>query len=173
MILVAKSVMSVLAILSGLGVILSPQAVHSALFLTCNLLCVAVLYLLMSFHFLGAAQLLVYAGAIMVVFLFAVTVLAPEEEMKARWSDSYRITGVVVAGLLGGAMVAVASTAQLASSSFQSHAGSLREFATALFGKYVFAFEGTAFVLLVALIGVVLLGHRRLRDLDRGGPSRD
>lgn len=173
MILVAKSIVALLAVLSGLGVVFSAQAVHSALYLTCNLLCVAVLYLLMSFHFLGAAQVLVYAGAIMVVFLFAVTVLAPEDEMKTKWTDSYRLTGVVVASMVGGTLMATTRVANLASSSAQACGGGLREFAVELFGKYVFAFEGTAFVLLVALIGVVLLGHRRLRDLDRGGPSRD
>lgn len=171
-IVVAKCILSVLALLSGLGVAFSRQAVHSALCLTFNLLCVAVLYLLMSLHFLGAAQLLVYAGAIMVVFLFAVTVLAPEDEMLGKWNDSYLLTGVAVAALLGGCLIAVNRTANLRDLN-SPDAGSLRQFATDLFGKYVFPFEGTAFVLLVALIGVVLLGHRRLRDLDRGGPSRD
>lgn len=172
--LAIKLVMAVLAVASGLGVILAAEAVHSALFLTCNLLCVAVLYLCMSLHFLGAAQLVVYAGAIMVVFLFAVTVLAPEEEVRARWSDSYRLTGLFVASLFGGALIAVARAARLDPASPLGQAGPLPDFAAALFGRYVFAFEGTAFVLLVALIGVVLLGHRRLRDLDRGaGGSLD
>ncbi len=170
---IGKAIVAVLAVLSALGVILSPQAVHSALFLTCNLLCVAVLYLMMSFHFLGAAQILVYAGAIMVVFLFAVTVLAAAEEDNKKWTDSYRITGLLVASILGAALTAVARTANLEPASALPFAGGLREFAVELFGKYVFPFEGTAFVLLVALVGVVLLGHRRLKDLDRGGPSRD
>ncbi len=174
MITAAKCVVAVLALASALGVAFSRQAVHSALFLTCNLLCVAVLYLLMSLHFLGAAQLLVYAGAIMVVFLFAVTVLAPEDEMLGKWNDSYKLTGIAVAALLGACLVAVNSHAPLADlATTTSEQGSLKQFATDLFGKFVFPFEGTAFVLLVALIGVVLLGHRRLRDLDRGGPSRD
>jgi len=172
MITLAKFVVAVLALFSAFGVAFSRQAVHSALCLTCNLLCVAVLYLLMSLHFLGAAQLLVYAGAIMVVFLFAVTVLAPEDEMLGKWNDSYRLTGIVVAAMLGACLVVVNSKASLADLAGPEQ-GSLRQFATDLFGKYVFPFEGTAFVLLVALIGVVLLGHRRLRDLDRGGPSRD
>lgn len=172
MITAAKCVVAALALFSAFGVAFSRQAVHSALFLTCNLLCVAVLYLLMSLHFLGAAQLLVYAGAIMVVFLFAVTVLAPEDEMLGRWNDSYKLTGVSVAALLGACLIAVNLRAPLSDLASPEH-GSLKDFATNLFGKFVFPFEGTAFVLLVALIGVVLLGHRRLRDLDRGGPSRD
>ena len=172
MVIIAKCVMAVLALVSAFGVTFSRQAVHSALFLTCNLLCVAVLYLLMSLHFLGAAQLLVYAGAIMVVFLFAVTVLAPEDEMLGKWNDSYKLTGIGVSALLGGCLIVVNSRAVLTDLAPPDQ-GSLKDFATNLFGKYVFPFEGTAFVLLVALIGVVLLGHRRLRDLDRGGPSRD
>jgi NADH-quinone oxidoreductase subunit J len=164
---VAQVVVALLAMASGLGVILSPQAVHSALFLTLNLLCVAVLYLTMSLQFLGAAQLVVYAGAIMVVFLFAVTVLAPEDEMKARWSDPTRIAGLLVAALFGGAISAVLSTASVHPAPPMAFNGTLQHFAINLFGKYVFAFENTAFILLVALIGVVLLGHRRLRGLDR------
>lgn len=164
---VAQVVVALLAMASGLGVILSSQAVHSALFLTLNLLCVAVLYLTMSLQFLGAAQLVVYAGAIMVVFLFAVTVLAPEDEMKTRWSDPTRIAGLLVAALFGGALSAVLSTASVHPTASATFNGTLQHFAVNLFGKYVFAFENTAFILLVALIGVVLLGHRRLRGLDR------
>ena len=108
-----KALISLVAVLSGLGVILSPQAVHSALFLTCNLLCVAVLYLTMSLHFLGAAQMVIYAGAIMVVFLFAVTVLAPEEEISSEFSDSHRIAGLFVTAFLGATLAVVMRTLPL------------------------------------------------------------
>lgn len=165
--LVAKVIVALLAVFSALGVVLSPQAVHSALFLTLNLLMVAVLYLLMAYQFLGVAQLVVYAGAIMVVFLFAVTVLAPEEEMKPKLLDAARLSGLAVATLLGGALSASMALAPVQESVPSEFPGSLKAFATQLFGKYVFAFEGTAFVLLVALLGVVLLGHRRLTGLDR------
>lgn len=172
--LIAKVILALLSVITGLGVILSPQAVNSALFLTCNLLCVAVFYLLMSAHFLGAAQLVIYAGAIMVVFLFAVTILAPEGEKAGKWNESTRLAGLIVASLLGGALVATMSVAPVASPEMPpTFPSQLKVFAAQLFGKYVFAFESTAFILLVALIGIVLLGHRRLKDLDRGGPSRD
>lgn len=161
-----KALISLVAVLSGLGVILSPQAVHSALFLTCNLLCVAVLYLTMSLHFLGAAQMVIYAGAIMVVFLFAVTVLAPEEEISSRFGDSHRIAGLIVTAFLGATLAVVMRTIPLIESSAH-FPGDLRSFAAQLFGRFVFAFEGTAFILLVALIGIVLLGYRRLKALDR------
>ena len=166
--LIAKALVAALAVLSGLGVILSPQAVHSALFLTCNLLCVAVLYLMMKFEFLGIAQIVVYAGAIMVVFLFAVTVLAPKDEATPKWNDLQRISGLLVASVFGSALVAAGATANLSSSSVQQTPYSLQQFAQQLFGPYVFIFEATVFILLVALVAVTLLGHRRLRDLDRG-----
>ena len=161
-----KLLVSLAAVLSGLGVILSPQAVHSALFLTCNLLCVAVLYLAMSLHFLGAAQMVIYAGAIMVVFLFAVTVLAPEEEISAKFGDVHRLAALSVTALLGGTLMAVVRMVPINDISAQ-FPGSLKVFASQLFGRFVFAFEGTAFILLVALIGIVLLGYRRLKALDR------
>lgn len=165
--LIAKIFVALLSVVTGLGVILSPQAVHSALFLTCNLLCVAVLYLLMSAQFLGAAQIVVYAGAIMVVFLFAVTVLAPEDELKTRWTDPYRLAALGIASLFGGALAGALTTARVTPAAANDFPGTIKAFAQNLFGKYVFAFESTVFVLLVALIGVVLLGYRRLRDLDR------
>jgi NADH-quinone oxidoreductase subunit J len=169
--LIAKALVAALSVFCGLGVILSPQAVHSALFLTCNLLCVAVLYLMMKFEFLGVAQMVVYAGAIMVVFLFAVTVLAPKDEVEPKWNDLHRVTGLLVASIFGSALIAACSTADLSLSSVANTPYSLKQFAQQLFGPYVFVFESTAFILLVALVAVTLLGHRRLREIDRGEKS--
>lgn len=202
----AELVLALIAIASGVGVVMSPQAVHSALFLTLNLLTVALLYLTMNWQFLAAAQLVVYAGAIMVVFLFAVTTLAPDDEVGDRTALGQRLAGLTVAAVLGGALSVAVMLAPLdkarpappavVAASMPSdvpgselinpapapasvagapveEAGALRPFARALFGRYVFVFEGTAFVLLVALIGVVLLGHRRLRSLDRQGREEE
>jgi NADH-quinone oxidoreductase subunit J len=160
---IALVVLAFIAIVSGLGVAFSRDAVHSALNLTVNLLTVAVLYLTMGLQFLGMAQLLIYAGAIMVVFLFAVTVLAPDEEQGLNHPNAKLIAGVCVGSLIGACLV-VTMRLGIAHQSIENNSpGTVHAFATNLFGKYAFPFEVTAFLLLVALIGSVLLGHKRLR----------
>ena len=167
---IAIAILALIAVISAFGVILSRQAVHSALCLTGNLLTIAVIYLLMSFQFLGAAQLVIYAGAIMVVFLFAVTVLAPEEDMQFNMKEGTQIFGSLVGLFLGAGLFATVVTAPVTVMSVSQPPSTLKEFATHLFGLYVLPFECTAFVLLVALIGAVLLGHRRLKSLSQEAP---
>jgi NADH-quinone oxidoreductase subunit J len=172
--------LSLIAGLSALGVVFSRQVVHSALCLTVNLLSVGLLYLSMGLQFLGMAQLLIYAGAIMVVFLFAVTVLSPDEEKDLHTANLHLFAGVGAAAALGAALGVTAWTNHQITIG-NTPPGTVHEFADGLFHKFVFPFEATAFLLLVALFGAVLLGHRRLKasgiptqpprpsPLDQGG----
>src|SRR6266513_2530591 len=99
-------VLAVASIASALGVILFRNAVHSALSLILTLLFLAMFYLLLNAMFIAVVQILIYAGAIMVLFLFVVTMLAPEQnemEMRdhipwQRWVGSF--LGVVLVGAL-------------------------------------------------------------------------
>ena len=155
-------ILSLVAGLSAFGVVFSRQAVHSALSLTVNLLSVALLYLGMGLQFLGMAQLLIYAGAIMVVFLFAVTVLAPDEEHDLHTVNVPLFAGAAAAAIFGAAL-GVTGWNNWQLSLNNRPPGSVHDFAEVLFHKFVFPFEVTAFLLLIALIGAVLLGHRRLK----------
>ena len=159
---VALLLLAAISVLTGMGVVFSKNAVYSALSLTLNLIVMAVFYLTLSLQFLGIAQLLIYAGAIMVVFLFAVTVLAPEEELSLSLTEGTRISGLVVGAVIGGCLV-TALVAGVKPITTVDTPSSAEAFAAQLFGRFVLPFEGTAFVLLVALIGAMLLGHRRLR----------
>ena len=78
--LVAFFVVAILAVASALGLVLRRNPIHGALFLVVNLGCVAVLYLLLNAEFLALAQVIIYAGAIMVLFVFAIMVLIPGKE---------------------------------------------------------------------------------------------
>jgi NADH-quinone oxidoreductase subunit J len=122
----------------------------------------------MGAQFLGAAQILIYAGAIMVLFLFAVTLLAPREDPVLRGGHPGRLAGLVVgiavAGLLGG-FLALASFSPARPSALD---GTSQGFARAILGPFVFPFEATALVLLTALLGVVVLGLGALT-----GPPRE
>ena len=165
--LIAVCILSAVSVGSALGVVLARQAVHSALWLTGNLLSAALIYLCLSFQFLAAAQLVIYVGAIMVVFLFAVTVLAPNEDLGFTLKEGTQIFGAVVGVVLGGGLIATAWSANVTVDSMGQPPLTIAAFAVQLFGRYVVPFECTAFVLLVALIGAVLLGHRRLKSLSQ------
>lgn len=154
--------LALVSVASAWGTIASPGAVYSALFLTVNLLTIAVCFLTMGAQFLGAAQILVYAGAIMVLFLFAVTLLAPREDPLLRRGHPSRavglLVGVATAGLLAGFLSLASFWSPGPAGPLQ---GTAQGFSAALLGPFVFPFEATALVLLTALLGVVVLGLGR------------
>ncbi len=164
-------VAGVLAVGSALGVVLLPNAVYSALMLLLNLFSLATLFLLLHAQFMFAAQLLVYAGAILVLFLFVVTLLNPDGENILRDRRRLQQAGTISLGLflvcllVGALLFAFTSGPQPALASNvtvnNSTYGTVEEFGKALFTQFLLPFELTALVLLVALIGAVVLGKRR------------
>lgn len=153
------------ALVSAVGVIAAREAVHSALYLTVHLLSVGALFLSLRHEFLAVAQMLVYAGAVMVVFMFAVTTLAPHEEpLNLMSADGLPIFGLITGLLTFGGLYWALSGADLSTRVASGPAeGSVptSAFAADLFGPYLLPFEGTAFLLLTALVGAVILGGRR------------
>ncbi len=98
---VAFSLIAALAVASALGLVLKRNAIHGALFLVVNLASVAALYLTLGAEFLAAAQVIVYAGAIMVLFVFAIMVLIPgKEETGPDPRRGWRLAAVPVGALL-------------------------------------------------------------------------
>src|SRR5438067_11022324 len=90
-----------IAVGSALGLILRPNAIHGALFLVVNLGSVAALYLMLAAEFLAAAQVIVYAGAIMVLVVFVIMVLIPgNEEAEPHPRPGARLLALSAAGLL-------------------------------------------------------------------------
>lgn len=160
-----------LALVSALGVVLMPNAVYSVLMLLLNLISLATLFLLLHAQFMFAAQLVVYAGAILVLFLFVVTLLNPQGENL--WLDRHRLQqaggislGLFMACLLVGALLYVFTNGNqpaLAADVTRTGSpyGTVEAFGKALFTQFLLPFELTAFVLLVALIGAVVLGKRK------------
>jgi NADH-quinone oxidoreductase subunit J len=149
---------------AGVGVISSKETVNSALFLTLHLLGIGGLFLALHHQFLAVAQMLIYAGAVMVVFMFAVTTMPGHEEpLKFGPTNSTALLGVAT-GLLsfGGLFWGLSSFTFKAVESAEPVKLELAEsFANDLFGPFLLPFEGTAFLLLTALIGAVILGGRR------------
>ena len=160
---VAFWILAALAVGSAMGVVLQRNPIHSALFLVTHLATLAALFLKLRAEFLAAAQVIVYAGAIAVLFVFAIMVLIPgKEETGPDPLRSQRLLAVPVAGLLlvllavmlRSALFTVAAPAVAVS-------GGVAAIGRALFTDYLFPFEVTSVLLLVALVGVMALAKRK------------
>src|SRR5215468_12661903 len=161
--LVAFVILAVLVVGSAAGLILKRNPIHSALFLVLNLASVAGLYLTLRAEFLATAQVIVYAGAIAVLFVFAIMVLIPgKEETGPDPLRSQRMLAVPVAGLLL-VLLGVMLRSALFTGATPAVAvpGGVAAIGKALFTDYLFPFEVTSVLLLVALVGVMALAKRR------------
>src|SRR5689334_7289494 len=163
-------VLAVASIASALGVILFRNAVHSALSLILTLLFLALFYLLLGAMFIAIVQILIYAGAIMVLFLFVVTMLASEArdtELRDRipWQRGVAAAlGLVLVGalsylLFNGATINNSAKATGANRLSQMVAmpgqGDIQAFGLALFHGFAFPFEVTSLLIVVALLGAM------------------
>ena len=161
---VAFACLAVIAVGSALGLVLKRNAIHGALFLVVNLATVAALYLTLRAEFLAAAQVIVYAGAIMVLFVFAIMVLIPgKEETGPDPRRPYRLLALPVgAGLLVELAVIVVSSGRGGDTAPPAAIpGGVEAIGRLLFTDYLFPFEVTSFLLLAAIVGVLTLAKRR------------
>ncbi len=150
-----------IAVGSALGLILRPNAIHGALFLVVNLGSVAALYLMLGAEFLAAAQVIVYAGAIMVLFVFAIMVLIPgKEEAGPDPRRGARLLAVPVGALLLLLLVSVVVGRWNVPRGPVGPSGSAGAVGRLLFTSYLFPFELTSVLLLAAMVGVLLLARR-------------
>lgn len=158
---------AVLATLTAVGVIMVRDTVYSALLLVVHLLALAVLFLLLNAQLIAAVQVVVYGGAIMVLFLFVIMMLGLERGEGATEKLGRQRP---LALLLGGAMAALMGVV-LSQAVVQPAAGALnleeisnntQAVGRLLFSDYLLAFEVTSILLLVAIIGAVVLAKRRL-----------
>ena len=156
------------ALAAALGMVLSKNTVHAALWLVLVMFCLAVFYVVQEAPFLGAVQIIVYAGAIMVLFLFVVMLVGVDySESLTETLRGQRVTAILL-GVGFGALLLIPiaravtdTTAQgLGEAGFNDNVGAI---ARILFTKYVFAFEVVSALLIVAAIGAMVLGHRDLR----------
>ena len=159
---VAFVIISLVALGSALGLILKRNAIHGALFLVTNLGAIASLYLMLGAEFLAAAQVIVYAGAIMVLFVFAIMVLIPgKEETGPDPLRRQRWLAVPVAALFLVLVALVLRSTVLAGPPKPHLPGGTDAVGRVLFTDYLFPFEVTSVLLLVAIVGVMALTKRR------------
>jgi NADH-quinone oxidoreductase subunit J len=156
-------VLAVIAIGSAVGLIVRKNPIHGALFLVVNLGTVAVLYLTLGAEFLAAAQVIVYAGAIMVLFVFAIMVLIPgKEETGPDPRRRARLVALPVGALLFVQLVVVVAAHRPGTprTAEATGAGTVEAIGRLLFTDYLFPFELTSVLLLAAMVGVLLLARR-------------
>ena len=159
--LVAFAVLALLAVGSALGLILKKNPIHGALFLVVNLASVAALYLTLGAEFLAAAQVIVYAGAIMVLFVFAIMVLIPgKEETGTDPRRGFRLAALPAGAILVVLLVIVVGRAVVVTGPGGAP-GNVEAVGRLLFTDYLFPFELTSVLLLAAMVGVLLLARRR------------
>jgi NADH-quinone oxidoreductase subunit J len=153
-------ILAAVAVAGALSLMLQRHPIHSALSLIVVMVALAGLYLLQGAEFVAAVQIIVYAGAIMVLFIFVIMLLNAGEEERTNFSKLARFVGVPV-GVVFLAEVTYwigRATSHLGPPSTQTV--STRELSTLLFREYVFPFELTSFLILIALLGALVLARR-------------
>jgi NADH-quinone oxidoreductase subunit J len=152
-------------IVGGILVITRKNPVHSALALIVALLAQASIYLMLYAPFVAGVQIILYAGGIMVLFLFVIMLVSVERSMKERQFNSQWVVGIIAATALGGLFVAVyAKGASIFPDRLLSTVedNNTQEVAKMLYGQYMFAFEIASLLLLVAIIGAVVMAKKRI-----------
>jgi NADH-quinone oxidoreductase subunit J len=154
-------ILAVIAILSAISMLVSRNAVYSAMFLVLNFVTVAVLYLLLNAAFIAMVQVTVYAGAIMVLFLFVIMLLGAEkaaQDAKLAWQPPLAVLfggaltlefAYILFGLQKGILPVIESVPE----SF----GSPASIGGILFNRFLIPFEITSILLLVAMVGAIII----------------
>jgi len=159
--------LTLISVAAAIAMIVSRNAVYSALFLVLNFLTVATLYLLLNAAFIAIVQITVYAGAIMVLFLFVIMLLGTERESIGsgiRWQMPVAIVlGLGLAGELAYILMRN-DIAQGTLADLSAEFGSPASIGRVLFSEYIVPFEVTSILLLVAMIGAIVITRMQRRE---------
>ena len=154
------------SIIASLLVITRKNPIHSALFLVLTFICVAVLYVLLHSSFIAIIQVIVYAGAIVMLIVFVIMLLDLEEELRSGMRLLYsKVLGSLLAVLfLLGIIYSVAAsplTGQQGSYTPERMSANVKAVGEVLFTQYLFPFEIASILLVAAVVGAVVLSKRR------------
>ena len=157
-----------LAIIAALGVISLRNAVHSALCLAVVFVSLAALYVLLSAPFIAAAQVMVYAGAILILFVFVIMLLSPGLDHGSgvlKWQPALAgVFGIalVLQLVVVGASIVLSATPGKVTPEYIAQYGNVEVIGAALFTDYLLPFEITSVLLLSAIVGVVVLAKKKV-----------
>lgn len=161
--------LAVVAVITGVMMIASRNTVYSALYLVLNFATIAIFYLLLNAAFIAMVQITVYAGAIMVLFLFVIMLLGVDQ---VKTADTLPYQGPIAIGLgfallvlMGYAMTLQTGGMAEALQAVAGGFGSPNEVGALLFNEYLIPFEAVSVLLLVAMVGAILLTGRRRKEM--------
>ena len=152
-----------LAILSAFLVISQKKVIYSALYLALHFLSLAILYVLLAAPFVALMQILIYAGAIMVLFLFVIMLMGPDPDLLRgnRWQRGLGWLLVTSLFFLLGWGILSKPGSFMAKANLPETYGGIRQIGMLLFSKYLLLFELVSILLLVAMLGVVVMGRKK------------
>jgi NADH-quinone oxidoreductase subunit J len=166
-------VLAPIAVLCAIGMVWARNAVHSALFLVVTMLCLGTFYVLQAAPFLGMVQIIVYTGAIMMLFLFVLMLVGRDaSDSLIETLRGQRMAAVVLgtgfALLVGTGLYRSLGEAANSRGLAEANAGgNVQGVAALLFTRYVFAFEVTSALLITAAVGAMILAHVEKRKEDK------
>jgi len=159
-------VCAVVAVAGALGMLLSKKAVHSALCIAATMISLAVLYVALEAPFLGMTQIVVYTGAVMMLFLFVLMIVGVDSaDSLVETIKGQRIAAVLIAIGVGALLTGAIANAYVGDAVGLDAAntvdgGNVQGIARLIFGRYVLAFEVTSALLITAALGAMVLAHR-------------
>ena len=159
-------VFAILAVISAITMITRRNPITSALILVVNFFCVSVMYLMLRSQFIAIIQVLVYAGAIMVLFLFVIMLLNLQDESKLTENITYKKLSAVILALLLfstlGITTVFAFSGKYKTINPNAEAmGTIESVGKQLYSVYSFPFELVSFILLAAIVGAVVLAQKK------------
>jgi NADH-quinone oxidoreductase subunit J len=160
------SLFALVAVAAAIMLIIAREPIHSALCLILVMVSLAALYLLLGAEFISAVQVIVYAGAIMVLFVFVIMLLNAGIEERTNYSQMAKYAGLPLAIFLLFALAhwmansAIGATVANGAGAPNQAAFSTRDISSMLFQKYLFPFEATSILILIAILGALVLAKR-------------
>lgn len=157
-------ILGAVAVIGAIGVVAAPKAVYSAVFLASTMIALAVLYVAQDALFLGVVQVVVYTGAVMMLFLFVLMLIGVDlSESLVETLRGQRIAALLAG--LGFGILLIAGIGNVATTGFTGLAqansgGNVQGLAALIFTRYLWAFELTSALLITAALGAMVLAHR-------------
>ena len=170
---VAFWVLGTLAVIGAVGVIAAPKAVYSAIFLACTMIVLAMLYIAQDALFLGIVQVVVYTGAVMMLFLFVLMLIGVDSaDSLVETIRGQRLAAIGTGVAFGVLLIAgIGNVSVMGFTGLAQAGGNVEGLAALIFVRYLWAFELTSALLITAVLGAMVLAHRE--RLDRRKTQRE
>ena len=158
-------IISFLSIMFALMVVFTRNPINSVLYLVLTFFCIAAHYLVLNAQFLAVVHIAVYAGAIMVLFLFVIMLMNLNQDSEPQKTMASKLIAGIIGGLLLLVLVgALKGTEQIQlSQSGHSEIGLVKNLGRVLFREYLFPFEIVSILLLSALVGAIMIGKKEIK----------